>query len=231
MERSVKPELLDELPPDDPRAVWSRRDLLRANAWMGNRGIMARALRSTCPGPGARRLVDLGTGDGRFLQGVARRLRPDWQGTSVVLLDRQNVVSPATCRGFAALGWRAAPLQADTLEWLRQPDTPACNAILANMSLHHFTEAQLADLLRGAARVARVFIAIEPRRAVRCLFFTRLIWLIGCNEVTRHDAPISVHAGFTGQEMSRLWPAGQGWSLTERRAGFFSQLFIARRRE
>jgi hypothetical protein len=230
MERCVKQELLGDMPPDDPRAVWSRGDLLRANAWMGHRGIMARVLRSTCPGPGPRHLVDLGTGDGRFLQGVARRLRPDWQGTNVVLLDRQNVVSPATCQGFAALGWRATPLQADTLEWVRQQDTPACDAIIANLSLHHFTEAQLADLLRGAARVARVFIAIEPRRAARCLFFTRMIWLIGCNEVTRHDAPISVHAGFTGQEMSRLWPAGQGWSLTERRAGFFSHLFIAQRK-
>ena len=231
MERCVKPELLDELPPDDPRAVWSRGDLLRANAWMGHSGIMARALRSAYPGPGARRVVDLGTGDGRFLQGVARRLRPDWQGTNAVLLDRQHVVSAATCQGFAALGWRAAPVQADTLEWLKQPDTPACDAIIANLSLHHFTEAQLADLLRGAARLTRVFIAIEPRRAMRCLFFTRMIWLIGCNEVTRHDAAISVRAGFRGKELSQLWPAGQGWSLQERPAGFFSHLFIAQRRE
>src|ERR1035441_6973362 len=36
MERCLKPELLDELPRDDPSAVQSRRDLLRVNAWMGN---------------------------------------------------------------------------------------------------------------------------------------------------------------------------------------------------
>jgi len=61
--------------------------------------------------------------------------------------------------------------------------------------------------------------------------FSRLLRLIGCNRVTRHDAPISVRAGFTGQELSQLWPAGQGWLLEERPAGWFSHLFIAQRRE
>ena len=99
----------------------------------------------------------------------------------------------------------------------------------ANLFLHHFPEAQLAELLRAAARLARVFIAVEPRRSARVLFFSRLLGLIGCNQVTRHDAPISVRAGFAGHELSRLWPAGQGWSLQERPAGWFSHLFIAQR--
>ena len=41
MNRIVQPELLDELPPDDPRAMRSRRDLRRINAWMRNHAIMA----------------------------------------------------------------------------------------------------------------------------------------------------------------------------------------------
>ena len=120
MERRVEPELLDDLPPDDPRAVRSRKDLLRVNAWMGNCGIMARALRATCQGPAARRLVELGAGDGRFLWRVARRLQPGWRGTSAVLLDRWNIVSPETCQALAALDWGAEPVEADVLDWLRQ---------------------------------------------------------------------------------------------------------------
>ena len=231
MERCIKPELLDELPRDDPRAVRSRKDLLRVNAWMGNCGIMARALRSTCRGSMPRRLVDLGAGDGKLLLRVARRLRSDWQGTSVVLLARRNIVSLETRQAFAALDWGASPVEADVLDWLRQPAAPACDAIIANLFLHHFTEAQLAELLRAAASLARAFIAVEPRRSARSLFFSRLLRLIGCNRVTRHDAPISVRAGFTGQELSQLWPTGQGWSLQERPAGWFGHLFVAQRRE
>ena len=231
MERLVKPELLDELPPADPRAVRSREDLLLVNAWMGHCGIMVRALRSTCRGPVAQPIVELGAGDGRFLLRVARGLTPGWQGTSAVLLDRLKLISQETRQGFESLGWRMEFLEADALHWLEQPAAPACDAMIANLFLHHFTEAQLAMLLRAAARSARVFIALEPRRSARSLFFSRLFWVIGCNQVTRHDGPVSVRAGFTGRELSRLWPASPGWRLEERAAGCFSHLFIAQRRD
>jgi hypothetical protein len=162
---------------------------------------------------------------------VAQRLSSGWHGTSAVLLDRLKVVSPETCRGFAALGWRAEFVQAEALVWLTQPSAPACDVMLANLFLHHFHEAQLVELLHGVARQARVFIAAEPRRSPRSLLFSHLLWLIGCNRVTRHDAPVSVRAGFTGSELSRLWPAGQGWTTQERPAGWFSHLFIAQRKE
>jgi hypothetical protein len=230
MERCVRSELLDELPPQDLRAVQSRKDLERVNAWMGHCGVMARALQSTYNRGTGRHLVELGAGDGRFLLRVARRLSVGWEGTSTVLLDRLNLVSEGTRRGFEALGWRAEILEAEALEWLGRLSAPACDAMLANLFLHHFDEAQLARLLRVAASQARVFIAVEPRRSARSLLFSRLLWLIGCNQVTRHDAPVSVQAGFAGCELSRLWPAGDDWALQERSTGWFSHLFIAQRR-
>jgi hypothetical protein len=86
-------------------------------------------------------------------------------------------------------------------------------------------------VLRAAARSARVFIAVEPRRSLRSLFVSRLLWFIGCGQVTRHDAVASVRAGFTGRELSRLWSADDNWMLQERPAGWFSHLFIAQRRK
>jgi hypothetical protein len=231
MERCVEPELLDELPPAEPRAVRSRRDLLRVNAWMGNGGIMLRALRSTCREPSARRLVDLGTGDGKFLLRVARRLQPDWQGTRAVLLDQQNAVAPETHAAFQALGWRTEHQSADVLDWLARPAAPGCDVVVSNLFLHHFREAQLAGLLRAAAGSARVFIAVEPRRSARSLLFSRLLWGIACNQVTRHDAVVSVRAGFDGGELSSLWPADPSWTLQEHRVGWFSHVFVAQRRE
>ena len=43
--RRLEPELLDQLPADDPRAMRSRRDLTRINGFMANAGAMAAALR------------------------------------------------------------------------------------------------------------------------------------------------------------------------------------------
>src|ERR1700737_979923 len=47
MMRAIERELLDELPADDLRAIHSRRDLQRVNAWMGHAGIMADTLAGT----------------------------------------------------------------------------------------------------------------------------------------------------------------------------------------
>lgn len=70
---------------------------------------------------------------------------------------------------------------------------------------------------------------LEPRRSSWSVFCSRLLWVIGCNDVTRHDAAISVRAGFSGQELSLLWPDKQNWRFTEQRVGAFSHLFIAQK--
>lgn len=249
--RCVEPELLDELPPDDPGAVWSRQDLLRLNAWMGHSRLMARALqdrepsqaRGAVPGeslraadgsrpnrnPKSRRIVELGAGDGRFLLRVACRLSSAWQGTTAVLVDRHSVVSAETKQRFEALDWQAEAVQTDVFDWLSRPTVGFCDAVVANLFLHHFPAAQLTRLLADAARLAKTFVAIEPRRAVWPLTCSHMVWMIGCNRVTQNDAPASVRAGFTGRELSQVWPADGSWSLQERRAGWCSHLFIAQR--
>ena len=105
MKRIVEPELLDELPPGDPRAVRSRRDLRRVNAWMRNHSIMAGALRNHLKGQMPEQIIELGAGDGDFLLQVAKNWarRPN---VIAMLLDRQQIVSPQTVASFASLGWR-----------------------------------------------------------------------------------------------------------------------------
>jgi hypothetical protein len=230
MKRLVKAELLDELPPQDGQAIRARHDLQRVNAWMRHPDLMAQALRASAGGESARRMVDLGAGDGTFLLRVARHLGPGWGGTSALLLDRVSVVSAETWQGFAALGWQVELLEAEALGWLERPGTEVGGTLVANLFLHHFEGSQLAAVLAAAARQARRFIALEPRRSERSLVFSHMLWLIGCSQVTRYDAPTSVRAGFYDQELSQLWPAGAGWALQERPVGVFSHLFIAERK-
>ncbi|HUA37565.1 MAG TPA: hypothetical protein VMA35_04100 [Candidatus Sulfopaludibacter sp.] len=276
MNRIVQPELLDELPIDDPRAVHSRRDLRRVNAWMRNHAIMANALRNQLNGRSSGRqtatflpagetsgslpraatpvlhIADLGAGDGNFLLRVARVVsgneapfsdlawhdsgetcRPGARrpaasgGVRATLIDRQKNVTSRTLASFTPLGWRAESVAADVFDWL--PTAHGQEVIVANLFLHHLQNIQLAELFRAVAERARLFVAIEPRRSPWTAFWCRWLWLIGCNSVTRHDAAISVRAGFSGQELSALWPADPGWELTERRTGFFSHLFVARK--
>src|SRR5262249_23979567 len=103
--RRLEPELLDQLPADDPRAMRSRRDLKRVNAWMNNASHIARALLKHAGSEPPRTIVDLGSGDGQLALRVAQRLAPRWPNVTVILLDQQSIVSSATREGFAALQW------------------------------------------------------------------------------------------------------------------------------
>ena len=217
--RRLEVEWLDELSAEDPRARRSRADLRRVNGIMGNARIVAGALAGT-----PQSIVDLGAGDGAFALRLARALpKPPLH---VTLVDRQDIVSPETRRGFEALGTQVAVARHDVFDWLER--VPArSDAIVANLFLHHFEDEPLARLLSLAARKAPLFVACEPRRSAFALAGARLLGAIGCNDVTRHDAAVSVRAGFRGDELSRLWPAG-GWALREEKRGGFSHLFSAR---
>ena len=232
MRRVVEPEILDDLPPADPRAVGSRGDLRRLNFSMGHEGILTRALRRHCETAAFRarplRLVELGAGDGTLLLRLAQRWAALGVTAEVTLLDRQDVVAVATRRAFAALQWSVESVATDVFAWLEQT-SPHADVMLANLFLHHFPDPSLAELLRLAAARTNLFLACEPRRSPLALVGSHLLGLLGCNRVTRHDAVVSVRAGFAGRELSARWPANVAWETSERAAGLFSHCFVAQR--
>jgi hypothetical protein len=226
--RRVEPEWLDELPPADPRARRSRRDLKRVNSLMSNARIVARELRRALP-QGARRIAEIGAGDGSFALALAQGLGA-LDGGEFTLLDRQRLVAPETLDGFSKRGCTAHAVEADVFDWLRHASTPVFDAMVANLFLHHFEPCRLAELLELVASRTRVFVACEPRRSGVALLGSRLLGLVGCNDVTRHDAVVSVRAGFRGRELAAMWPDSGSWILAERAQGLFSHAFVARRR-
>jgi hypothetical protein len=227
--RTLEPEWLDELPADDARAMRSRRDLRRINALMMNDTLVARDLRRVFPGEPPRRIAEIGAGDGDFMLRVAAKLLPAWRAMDVALVDRQSLVSAATSEKFVAMGWHAQAVAADVFAWLAQPAGPLFDVIVANLFLHHFDAGKLQELLALAAQRTRVLIACEPRRSAGALVGSHLLGLIGCNDVTRHDAVASVRAGFANQELSALWPDAGAWTLREHAGGLFSHCFMAAR--
>jgi hypothetical protein len=225
MERTVSPEWLDHLPPADPRAMRSRHDLRRVNAIMRNAHIVARTLTGALEQP-PQCIVELGAGDGAWMAQLACALPASWSGVRAVLLDRQDTVAGGTLAGLARRGWAPEVVTADAFDWLAEPGAQA-DVIVANLFLHHFETGPLRALLALIAARAGLFAACEPRRSSGALRASRLLGLIGCNAVTRHDAVVSVRAGFAGTELSASWPDRTGWRLEERAAGWFSHVLVA----
>jgi hypothetical protein len=222
MQRIVEPEILDHLPPDDPAAIHSRRDLRRINWFMRNVPLLARVLCEHLPEP-PKSIVDLGSGDGTMALALARKT--GWRAVKIQLLDLQPVIGPETLQAFHALGWEAEVIATNLHDWIR--DAPRCDLLLANLFLHHFEEKQLRPIFQGFASTCHAMVSCDPRRWLPALLATRFLWMLGCNRVTRHDARVSVRGGFRDRELSALWPDKSGFELAEFPGGYASHLFMA----
>jgi hypothetical protein len=229
MPRLVQPELLDELPSAHTEAQASRHDLQRINTLMGHTRIFAKVWRETHADQWCSRLVDLGGGDGTLLLQMAKVISPFSRIRTALIIDRQPVLSKETRRDFESLGWSATTEAADVFQWLSAEPAPPNTFFIANLFLHHFDEEDLRRLLKLISRQGEAFAACEPRRSAFSLAASRLLGLIGCNRVTRHDAVISVRAGFRGCELTEAWGEPGSWNLHEREAGLFSHLVWGRK--
>ena len=95
MRRYIQPEILDDLYPDDPRAIQARRDLQNFNRFMGHAGTVMRSLRAAGTPP--RVVVELGTGDEYFLLRIAQQIKTG-RGLRAMLVNHRPSVSSATNR-------------------------------------------------------------------------------------------------------------------------------------
>jgi SAM-dependent methyltransferase len=228
--RCVRPEALDELDPEDPRAQRSRRDLQRVHRAMGSLAILRNSVSRLRLAAPPKSIVELGAGDGTLLLRLARALKPQWEGVALTLLDRQRVVDLKTLENYRKIGWRVQVVCEDALVWANEPATKRYDLCITTLFLHHFKDRDLHALLTGVAARSEAFIASEPRRDRLADLGSHLVGLLGTNAVTRADAIKSVAAGFTRDEISTAWPKGEdNWWIQEFRALPFSHCFLAAR--
>jgi hypothetical protein len=169
------------------------------------------------------RIVEIGCGDGTFALEALKKFSTG----EITLVDRQAMISRGTLNSFSKIGWNAQFVNADIFDWL--PKQIAVDCIMANLFLHHFEFDALRKLFALIAVRTNLFIACEPRRCRNALIGSYLLSYAMCSAVTRHDAPVSIRAGFTNKELSELWPKGD-WHLREEAIGVGSHMFVATRR-
>jgi hypothetical protein len=119
-------------------------------------------------------------------------------------------------------------LKADALSWAQEPKSQHYDLSITTLFLHHFNAEALSVLIPAIASCSNAFVACEPRRDIAAKLGSRLVGMLGANEVTRADAVTSVAAGFVGKELTSIWPcAAADWSLKESSALPFTHRFTA----
>jgi hypothetical protein len=193
----VVPEILDSLPADDPRARRSRRDLQAVDAFMGNTRWILRKIRSLPSEGGA--VVELGAGEGRLAEKMCKAF------------PRRRVVALDFAERPPDLEERVDWVRGDFFQTLTGTDGGIC---AGSLILHHFSDGALGELGRRM-REFQILIFCEPLRSRVALGLSALARPFA-GEVTRHDMPASIRAGFVPGELpGRLGLEASQWSWSE----------------
>jgi hypothetical protein len=212
----------------DGRATRLRHDLRRLHRALGTATILRRAIDRLGLGATPRRILDLGGGDGSLLLRVARAMPPVWRGVEVTLLDREDLVASTTHKAFARLGWKLRTETIDVFDWARAAGPGGYDLCLSVLFLHRLEADARTRLLPTLARRTMAFVACEPRRSALARLGGHLVPLLGTSAAMRDDAVAGVAAGFSGRELSGVWPPAPGaWALDEYPAGLFLHCFAA----
>jgi hypothetical protein len=185
LNRVIIPEVLDSLNPSDPRAIRSRRDLRWIDLYLGNSRWIVRQLKTQTPPPA--QIIEIGAGEGDLCRKVQASL-PSSTVTGLDLIKRPTNL-PASIRWIGG----------DFFQTLPNINADAC---VGSLILHHFSKEALHELGARLQSFRRLTFC-EPLRSRLPLFLSKL----SCpflSEVTRHDMPASIRAGFRPGELPAL---------------------------
>jgi 2-polyprenyl-3-methyl-5-hydroxy-6-metoxy-1,4-benzoquinol methylase len=196
-------ELLDLGEGTDADVARNLADLRRINRFFGGRRVIIEALDRLVITANWRRLslLDVGTGSADIPGAVA-----DW-------CEARGIVADVTGLDLSERNLRVARSRLGVNEAVRlvRGDSLALpfadrsvDVVTASLFLHHFEDADVVQLLKDFARVARRAVIVNDLiRHLVPYWFARLSGpLLATSYLTRYDGPASVLRGFTVREMA-----------------------------
>ena len=188
-QRIIVPEKLDYAPPGEARE--NLRDLVRVNKVFGGHRILRKMIGQFAGPQDSFSMLDVGAASGDM--GVAvRRSYPratvtsfDYRQLHLALAPYPKVIGDAFRLPFA-LG--------------------SFDFVFCSLFLHHFSDDQVLELLRGFRALARrAILAIDLERGpIAYHFMPATRWVFGWHNLSMHDGPASVQAAFKKEELLAL---------------------------
>ena len=206
MKRSMAREMMDS--PNNPRELLEDdlRNLRIINRYLGNYRAVVGGLARLIEEQKLQRfsLLDVGTGSADIPALIASWVRRHRLSAQLIGLDPEPVTLRAAVkqiRDYPEIALvrgdgRALPLPSDSVDF-----------VLSSQMLHHFSEDDIINLLRGWSRVARrAIIVCDLVRHPVAYYGIRLVTkAFTRNIMTRTDGPLSVQRAFTLEEWRDLF--------------------------
>ncbi len=201
--RHSGPELMDgtALPDDD--LFLNYKELHFINRWLGGYRITLKGLKVFVEKDKVLSVLDAGCGGGDMLKVVAmwgRKNKVKLQLTGIDLSAAAIRYAQQNCRDYPEISL----LQGDIFTHLEQGNS--YDVIMQTLLTHHFTDQQVAQLLRLMHDTVRIGFLINDlqRHAFAYCSIQWLTQLFSSSYLVKHDAPLSVLRGFHREEWYEL---------------------------
>ncbi|HYP14642.1 MAG TPA: methyltransferase domain-containing protein [Bryobacteraceae bacterium] len=187
--RIIRQEILDQQTAEAGKGSLS--DLIRINQLFGGHALLLRTLGQLFRRDDRFTMLDIGAASGD-MGDVVRKHFPQ---SLVTCLDYKlhhlaRASPPVVCGDAFLLPFRPATY----------------DVVHCSLFLHHFTNEQVVELLRGFGCVAARHLVVTDleRHPLAYYFLPATRWIFGWDAVTLHDGPISVEAAFKASELEAL---------------------------
>ncbi|GAB2457950.1 hypothetical protein GCM10011375_06930 [Hymenobacter qilianensis] len=205
-QRATEPELMDDLTLASDALRQNLDELEFINTHLGGYAVVTDALarlRAKMPPRRPLRLADLGSGGGDTLRYIAR-----WAKRQHIPVELVGIDANPFMLSYATEKSQAYPEISFLQQDIFAPEFRAqhFDVITCSLFCHHFTDAELAGLLRQLRQQASVAVIINDlhRHPVAYHSIKWLTRLFRGSYLVRNDAPLSVARAFTKSDWQRI---------------------------
>jgi SAM-dependent methyltransferase len=203
-QRCHDPELMDDTGITGPQVGRALREIGAVNRLLGGASTSLAGLKPFLNGRRERvRLLDVGTGGADIPVAIARWCRRRRIPIQIVAVD----LGRDACRFARALTRDYPEIEICQADVLALPHPPrSFHLAHCAMFLHHFTQNEIARILRGLAGLVREGIVVNDlhRHAFAYHSIRILTRLFSQSRLVRYDAPLSVRRGFRAADLEDL---------------------------
>ena len=204
--RTDQDEIMDDFELSGEELKKTLRDLDNINKWLGGNNITIQGVKKlleNIPKEKTIEIVDVGCGNGAILREIAKWERKNERKLQLTGIDANPhaiKIAEEMSEGFPGLQFKTLNIFSE--EFKRQE----YDIILCTLTLHHFKNPEIIDLLKDFYRQAHIGIVINDLHRSKAAYrlFQAFCSVFINNEIARKDGLISILRGFKKDEIEDL---------------------------
>ncbi len=206
--RTDEPEIMDDFDLKGPELEKTLSDLDRINKWLGGNKVTIQGVKKLLKDPGKYKgqvvkIVDVGCGNGALLREIARWGRSKKFKLNLVGIDANKYairLAEKQSAFYPEIKYKAYNIFGK--DFRKQE----YDIILCTLTLHHFKDHEIKDIMNSFFNQARIGIVINDLHRSKkayylfkafCKFFIR-------NEIARKDGLTSILRGFKKEDLQKF---------------------------